>query len=502
MKALLSVVLWTAIALVSMGTARAGAQGTAVVTVAWHSPVAVVKTTPTLQVVVNPMLRRGSPIHDGSFEALKQLHANYVRYVPWLPYPKLAVAELKPPTRDKTFWNFKLIDPMMEDFMAATAGHPVVVNFSTIPQWMFVTPKAVPYPSNPDQVDWDYEQGTALRDPTLKQLGNYYARLVSWYTRGGFTDEHGVFHKSPYHYKISCWEVLNEVDAEHWMTAKQYTKRYDAIAGAILRVAPHMKFMGLALSTYAYKPKMMEYFLNHANHASGIPLNFISYHFYAIPSSDQTLDNWQYTFFAQADGFLSRVKYIETIRERLSPATKTDIDELGTTLPNDNQAGETPEELEKRIPDKYWNLSGALFAYLYIGLAKQGIDAVGESQLVGYPTQVPSVTMIDWRTGRPNARYWVLKLIRDNISLGDEMVETSCDDPAISVQAFKSGAARKLLIINKRDHESSVELPSAVLGGIVDTVDPSRGEREYKPQRIRSLNFKMEPFAVSMISFR
>ena len=30
-------------------------------------------------------------------------------------------------------------------------NHPVV-SFSTIPQWMFKTPKKVPYPDDPDQV--------------------------------------------------------------------------------------------------------------------------------------------------------------------------------------------------------------------------------------------------------------------------------------------------------------------------------------------------------------
>src|ERR1700743_3416571 len=68
----------------------------------WNKVVLVSKSTPTLQVVTNPMLNPGAPIHDGSFAALKALGADYVRYVPWLPYPKIAVAELDPPTKEKT----------------------------------------------------------------------------------------------------------------------------------------------------------------------------------------------------------------------------------------------------------------------------------------------------------------------------------------------------------------------------------------------------------------
>src|SRR5271165_3320970 len=68
------------------------------------------RTVPTLQAVVNPMLRRGSPIHDASLEALRELGADYVRYAFWYPYPKLGVAELRPPEAEHTFWDFQYID--------------------------------------------------------------------------------------------------------------------------------------------------------------------------------------------------------------------------------------------------------------------------------------------------------------------------------------------------------------------------------------------------------
>ena len=115
-----------------------------------------------------------------------------MRYVPWLPYPKLAVAELERPTPEKTSWDFTLIDPMTKDFLAATDGHPTVINFSTTPAWLWKTDKPVTYPDDPNQVDWKYTQGSELRDPSGKELGDYYARLVSWYVNGGFTDENGV----------------------------------------------------------------------------------------------------------------------------------------------------------------------------------------------------------------------------------------------------------------------------------------------------------------------
>ena len=116
---------------------------------------------------MNPPLRRGSAIHDRVFSDLKALGADYVRFVPWLPYPKLGVAELEPPANGKTSWDFSLIDPLTIDFLDATKGHPVILNFSTIPAWMFKTPERVKYPNDPDQVDWGH----------VGTLG-HYARLL------------------------------------------------------------------------------------------------------------------------------------------------------------------------------------------------------------------------------------------------------------------------------------------------------------------------------------
>ena len=81
--------------------------------------------------VVNPRLRHGDPLSAAAYKAVNELGADYVRFVPWLPYPRLAVAELEPPTPQETSWNFNLIDPMMKDFLDATAGHSTILNFST-----------------------------------------------------------------------------------------------------------------------------------------------------------------------------------------------------------------------------------------------------------------------------------------------------------------------------------------------------------------------------------
>jgi len=474
------------------------AQQAAKLAISWDKTTVVSKSTPTLQVVVNPPLRHGEPLSVASYKAVKELGADYVRYVPWLPYPRLAVAELEPPTPQKTSWDFSLIDPMTKDFLAATEGHPAILNFSTIPTWLFKTEKPATYPDDPNKVYWDYTQGTELRDPSGKDLGDYYARLVSWYANGGFTDENGVRHDSGYHYKVPYWEVLNEIDFEHNMTPEQYTERYDAIVSAIHAVSPETKFVGLALAMPSLNPKYFEYFLDHSKHRPGIPLDLISYHFYATASRGQTIDHWQYTFFDQADGFLNSVRYIEDIRKRLSPETRTDTDELGVILPTDNTA-------EDKIPPPaaYWNLAGSLYAYLYIELSQLQIDVIGESQLVGYPTQFPSVSMMNWENNRPNARYWVLKLIKDSFHPGDSLVETKLSGDgsgSVTAQAFVTAGGHKLLLANKRDHAVEVTLPNADKASAL-TVDLETGDGPARSVKPSGETIKLEPFAVMVVSW-
>ncbi len=467
-------------------------------TIHWNNTTVVSTSTPTLQVVVNPPLRPGQPLATASFQALKDLGADYVRYVPWLPYPRLGVAELEPPTPQKTSWDFSQIDPMTKEFMDATDGHSTIMNFSTIPQWMFKTDKPIAYPADPNQVTWDYEQGTELRDPSMKELGDYYNRLVSWYVNGGFTDENGVKHQSGYHYKFPVWEVLNEVEFEHKTTPELYTKEYDAIVDGIHRASPDTKFMGMALAAPGDDPNWIEYFLDSRHHKAGIPLDYISYHFYASPLPQENIGDWQYTFFNQAEGFLRVVNYIEDLRKRLSPNTKTDTDELGVILPTDNKPGDNVAP-----PKEYWNLAGSLYAFLYMNLSRKGIDIIGESQLVGYPTQFPSVSMMNWQDLKPNARFWVLKLIKDNFHAGDKLVETKLEGDSsgdVEAQAFATAGGHKLLLANKR--AVAIDVPLAEGGNpTAMTVDTQTGDGPARSVQPANGKIHLEPFAVTVVSW-
>ncbi len=466
----------------------------------WNKTVRVSKTTATLQVVVNPPLRRGTPVHDNAFLALRDLQADFVRYVPWLPYPKLGVAELDAPSSGKTSWDFSIIDPMTIDFLEATKGHAVVLNFSTIPQWMYKTEKPVAYPEDPNQVAWNYEQGTELRDSSGQEVAEYYAHLLGWYTKGEFTDELGKKHESGYHYVIPYWEVLNEVDFEHQYSAETYTKVFDAVVTAMKRVEPSTKFVGMALAAPSQNPDFFEYFLQHKNHKDGVPLDFISYHFYATPNAGETPEIQQYTFFAQADGFLNVVRYIEAIRLRLSPQTGTMINEIGAISTNDSDQGQ-PTHVEKPIPASYWHLAGAMYAYIFGQLSELGIDVAGESQLVGYPTQFPSVTMVDWNTGKPNARFWVLRLLRNNFGPGDRIVKTSFSSPDVyALPVVIRSDKHRILLVNKRARAVTVDVPDAT-GAQLEFVDMTTDAQSSASTRISSNQVTLGGYSVAVLTF-
>jgi hypothetical protein len=125
-----------------------------------------------------------------------------------------------------------------------------------------------------------------------------------------------------------------------------------------------------------------------------------------------------------------------------------------------------------------------------------GIDIVGESQLVGYPTQFPSVSMVDWNTGAPNARFLVLKLIHDHFAPGDKLVETRGATDDVLAQALVTSKGRALLIVNKRNATTSVKLKEEWKDAQVSVVDSSAAPRT---EALVGPVIELGPFAVAVV---
>ncbi len=465
------------------------------VTIDWNKIIANSKTHVSIQDCPEPPLFRSSPIHDKLYKALRDLNSDYARLQPWFPYPKISVAELEPPEGGKAHWDFSVMDEITEDFMEATKGHPVVFDFGTLPAWMYKTKTPLTYPTSPEAIDWEYQPGTPLRDPTMKEAAEYQARLADWYTKGGFHDEYGRWHASNHRYNnIAYWEVLNEIDGEPNMSPEYYTRLYDTIVEEIQQSSPRMKFMGLALSDPVGKPEYLEYFLDPKNHKAGTPIDMISYHFYSMADPGETPATMQYSIFDQADKFIAAVRYIEMIRKQSYPNTGTYVDELGSMLPDPKAPNLKP------IPDSYWSLAGGMWAYVYGHLAELGIQIIGAAELIDYPGQFAATTLVNWDSGQPNARYWVVKLLHDDFEAGDKVAEANIADPGVYAQAFlTSGGKRKILLVNKRDKQVELRVPGAA-GGEQEMVDQTTRSSPAKTLHVTDETVSLPGLAVAVVT--
>ena len=456
---------------------------------------------PTLQVVVQPLLKRGSPIHDAVWKSLQDLGANYVRYVPWLSFPHLSVPELRPGV-----WDFSLVDPLALDFMNSSQGHPFVLNFSVIPQWMFVGGESVQAPADPDIPMWDYERGSKLQ-VSLSDLGDYYKRIFQWYTKGGFVDELGESHESGHFYEIPYWEVFNEIDGEHNMEPDDYVDRFNAVADSIRSVTPATRFVGLALSDSFQMDDYLDTFLDRGHLKDG---DMISFHFYGE-------EPWK-KLFKQADYFIGQAEHIAKEvfgRKNSSPKIGLMINELGTFSAREASAVDDP---------LYWNMSAAFYAYTVAKLASSGIQVIGESQLIGVPGQFPHVTMVNWETGAPNARFYVLKLLKDHLRRGDQIRDLRSSDSRIYARSFtrmhdcgerdeivasvldcpllqEGRMESNIIVVNKSRQSVTVRIPG-IADGTLEYLDSASPESPPVRGSLDDDTINLKPYEVAIVTLK
>lgn len=485
--------------------------GSATVSAGWTQVQRVSDTVPTTQILAHALTLRTNPMHDPLFRALRNLHTNDTRLQFWFSVTRYVLPEPKAPTATQTFWDFQYMDPLVADYYANTTGRHNI-NMGTIPRWMFNVPP-VDVPKDPGASFYPYTDGTSgslLKDPSGKQFADYQARLFSWYTQGGFTDELGHYHRSGHHYKIDYWGVLNEPDFENHLNVQQYTRVYDAVTAAIHRIDPHVQFFAPEVS--GAEISWARYFLDAKNHAPGsLPVAWFAFHNYVnapnIPST------WHEDLFthpdtgpadgASADAFRGRILDVMKIRDQLSPKTKVIVDEMGTfdiVKPGEDSC--RANEPYTAYNPLYWNATGANWAVNFINAENLGLPLISMSQMDGYATQCPSISMFDYDTGRPNSHYWALYLINKNFAPGDKLVATQSPDHDVAAQAAITPAGRKLLLVNTTDHPISVDVAGAYKGAALraEVVDEKSGEQPPRVEPVAGHSVTLAPFAVAVVS--
>ncbi len=131
-----------------------------------------------------------------------------------------------------------------------------------------------------------------------------------------------------------------------------------------------------------------------------------------------------------------------------------------------------------------------------------GIEIVGGAELIDYPGQFASTSLLNWDTGQPNARYRVLKLLRDNFNPGDKLVETHLESPTVFAQAFvTSQGERKTLLVNKRDRPVEVSVPGSA-GGTADAVDLTTGSSPPAATNLTTDEISLNGLAVAVVTLK
>lgn len=342
--------------------------------------------------------------------------AEYMRYSPWLGYPRVVVPELEKTKCQGSEFNSTLMDGIMADFMTAVCGPKaaegecglsVSQQISTMPAWLYQGGTNMStVPADPWQYPTgnmgNYGDGSTLHDQTCMEMARVAARFTGWYTAGGFTDECGKHHASGLHYKWTYISVLNE--DEHSMTPEngvEYTKCFDAWKAEIAKVNPDVVLIGP--ETYYMKDNppgrnslaYNQYFLNASNHADGKSPAVISNH-NAVRDFDG-FDSW----------FRAFAEPLYHMRNELAPQSEMVLNEvvLGVSdwCDTNGKKESCPNWMDQASQGRRanrqtlsWNHDATVFAYNFARLSELGYLYVTSDQMVGgpWPDNYPSVSSL------------------------------------------------------------------------------------------------------------
>eukprot|EP00756_Hemistasia_phaeocysticola_P048379 Hpha_TRINITY_DN22808_c0_g1::TRINITY_DN22808_c0_g1_i1::g.84300::m.84300 len=418
--------------------------------------------------------------------------------------PKVLHVEVRCSTAPQghTYYNFTLPDQMMHDVYDALggAGSTAIPNFSTPPSWLYANGST--YCDDPSLPCGNYECCGKAPARDREALGAYYGRLVSWYTKGYFVDELGERHTAPVNsprIDIRNWEVYNEPDHEWGHTPQSYTLDYDAIVEGIRNVVPDMKFVGMNLPNIDDQTavvKWARYFLAAENHVAAArdSLDYIGFHAYPT-NGHYTQDPASFTrMFAYADEFNGTVVAVAAVIAELSPRTRIVLDETGTDMDN-----VLPDRTRPLSQPLYWVASGGYFAYMWSMVSQLGhtVLVLGASQLMDDQHQEPSVSLVDYATGNGTARYWVLRLLKEDLGVGDTITGTA-NSAGYLMQTYRREAdgSTRALVINKGYAAIKVQCT----GCVGRVVDKESGEGPALPVRADASGaLSLSPYATAVV---
>ncbi|KAJ5632028.1 hypothetical protein N7490_008367 [Penicillium lividum] len=126
-------------------------------------------------------------------------------------------------------------------------------------------------------------------------------------------------------------------------------------------------------------------------------------------------------------------------------------------------------------------------------IAVLGIDAVGGSQLSGYPGQYPSAPMVDYHTGLPTAR---LLCESSNSYRLRVAMELRCILGAFEINIQE----RKILLVNKLDQTVVEVNMRALQGRIMEILNLSSEGNIWQTEHINGGSVSLTPYATAVLT--
>ena len=182
----------------------------------------------------------------------------------------------------------------------------------------------------------------------------------------------------------------------------EYIKIYDKLVSTVRKHADpehSIKWVGLGGNDVHMIPSFLDPSLHEDPH---IPKDFVSVHYYS-GSGGVTGDDFARDFFEGSDGFIEEMRRVILPYRDASgtPSAGVDVDELGV-LGDGSGCAPSPDYI---YPEIYWNAAGAMYAFIFGSLAVDGVEVLGQSQLMGSPAlpkwgvpidQFPGVSLLSW----------------------------------------------------------------------------------------------------------
>ena len=358
--------------------------------------------------------------------------------------------------------------------------------------------------------------------------------------------EFGQYHHSGYNFTFGYLEILNEIDLRPhiWFSndpvanTRRYISLYDGVASVVRKNHPTIKFVGNCLAGRGDQDNGVVWrtFLNQSEHRPGTPWppEAVSWHMYAVMAHGKPWSEWPSYLVAQARGYLPACEFVSKLIKQLSPTTMIFADEIGICNSCGGPIAEmnAPSLLGMGGNTSWWNLHSAIYAMWHGELSAAGVDMLGASQFVGYPSAAYSgngiqpfegdadatgncfdMTMVDWTTGAGNARWWTLKMLND--AMGFELKHPLPSTVQLTTDVYARGfrpaggtrfpgpTNHTIVIASLVNTTRQVFVPDAKGGAPIWMVAHRQAGYDYVPYSMGSTDpsgsIAIPPFAVAVV---